>query len=101
MRKVINEAFRKSAAVIVLSGGVMAFMLAAAGQAPAADLSSGDIVVDDNQPSYVCGQDVSNINLFDAEGRPTIPGRTEFFFCITGETLKSGDIPPPPEYCCH
>ena len=101
MRNGINGFFRKSAAVAVLSGGVMAFMLAAAGQAPAADLSGGDMVVDGNQPVYACGQDVSNIRLFDNEGRPTIPGRTEFFFCITGETLKQDDIPPPPEYCCH
>ncbi|MHA1189642.1 MAG: hypothetical protein ACTSSQ_04175 [Alphaproteobacteria bacterium] len=101
MRKSLNELFRKSAAVVVLSGGVMAFMLAAAGQAPAADLSSGDVVYDDNQPNFVCGQDMSKIVLFDAEGRPTIPARTEMFACITGVTLISGDIPPPPEYCCH
>jgi hypothetical protein len=38
--------------------------------------------------------------LFDKYGRPTVPARTPYFYCVTGTTLLPGDIPPPPEYCC-
>jgi hypothetical protein len=39
--------------------------------------------------------------LFDERGYPTIPARTPYFYCVTGTVLLPGDIPPPPEYCCH
>jgi hypothetical protein len=39
--------------------------------------------------------------LFDERGYPTVPARTPYFYCVTGTVLLPGDIPPPPEYCCH
>jgi hypothetical protein len=38
--------------------------------------------------------------LYDERGRPTVPARTPYYYCVTGTTLLPGEIPPPPEYCC-
>ena len=39
--------------------------------------------------------------LSDKDGRPTVPARTPYYYCVTGTTLLPGEIPPPPEYCCR
>ena len=48
-----------------------------------------------------CGEPREVVELFDKRGFPTAPGRTPYFTCVTGTVLIPGDIPPPPEYCCH
>ena len=100
MRK--SEIAARLTAVAVLSAGAVAFTLAASGPAAAADISVGDVVYED-QPVRVhaCGQDVSQIVLFDRKKRPTVVARTPFYTCVTSETLLKGEIPPPPEYCCR
>ena len=87
-----------AAAAGLISGFIVAAVLAA-GSAGAADLSTGDGA--ENRKIYVCGNRVDHIILFDEQGNPTVPARTPMYWCITGETLKAGDIPPPPEYCCR
>lgn len=101
MRKRISEISIKAVAAVIITGGVMAFMVAAADKSPAADLAQGVPVDQSGGQIYACGQDVSRIVLFDDEGKPTIPARTPFYTCITGSTLLRDQIPPPPEYCCH
>jgi hypothetical protein len=99
MRKLIVKLTGQVAAAGLISGFIVATMLAA-GSAGAADLSTaGD--GDGNRAIYVCGHRVDHIILFDDYGNPTVPARTPMYYCITGETLKPGAIPPPPEYCCR
>ncbi len=82
--------------------------MAAIGSLAAGTILSGanlagaaDMPVYDGPATNICGQDVDDVVLFDEKGRPTIPARTPFFYCVTGETLLPGHIPPPPEYCCR
>lgn len=97
MRKLVVKLTGQVAAAGLISGFIVATMVAA-GSAGAADLSTAD---NGNRSIYVCGQRVDHIILFDAYGNPTVPARTPMYYCITGETLKPGAIPPPPEYCCR
>jgi hypothetical protein len=71
----------------------------AIGTAAAADLPGSYEVVRD--VVYACGGPQEQVILFDEHGKPTVPGRTPYFTCVTGTVLVPGDIPPPPEYCCH
>ena len=51
----------------------------------------------------VCGPLQEHAKLFERKNRrwvPTVPARTPYYYCVTGETLVPGEIPPPPEYCC-
>jgi hypothetical protein len=53
-----------------------------------------------------CGQPQEEVILFQdnglfEHGYPTVVARTPYFTCVTGTVLLPGDIPPPPEYCCH
>ncbi len=92
----IIQAMRRTAAMAAIGGLVAGTMLSGANLAVAADMPGAS-----SQPAAkICGQNVDDIVLFDAKGRPTIPARTPFFYCVTGETLLPGQIPPPPEYCC-
>ena len=97
MSKMI-QAMRRAAAVAAIGGLVAGTMLSGADLAFAADLPEAG---NGQQVSNVCGQNAGDVILFDAKGRPTIPARTPFFYCVTGETLLPGQIPPPPEYCCR
>ena len=98
MRKLALKLTGHIAAAGLISGFIVVSMMAA-GSAGAADLSVGDGQQD--RRIYVCGQRVDHIILFDEYGQPTVPARTPMYYCITGETLLPGDIPPPPEYCCR
>ena len=92
----IIQAMRRTAAMAAIGGLVAGTTLSGANLAVAADMPGGI-----SQPAAkICGQNVDDVVLFDAKGRPTIPARTPFFYCVTGETLLPGQIPPPPEYCC-
>ncbi len=98
MRKLALKLTGHIAAAGLISGFIVVSMMAA-GSAGAADLSVGDGQQD--RKIYVCGKRVDQIILFDEYGQPTVPARTPMYYCITGETLLPGDIPPPPEYCCR
>ena len=99
MRKLALKLTAQVAAAGLISGFIVASMLAA-GTAGAADLSVGGGDEKD-RAIYVCGKRVDHIILFDEYGNPTVPARTPMYYCITGETLLPGTIPPPPEYCCR
>ena len=96
MYKTIIQAMRWTAGMVAISGLVAGMMLSGANLASAADMPG-----DAKPATNICGQNVDDVVLFDAKGRPTIPARTPFFYCVTGETLLPGQIPPPPEYCCN
>ena len=98
MRKLAFKLTGHAAAAGLISGFIMA-TLVAAGSAGAADLSVGD--GEEDRAIYVCGRRMDHVILFDEVGNPTVPARTPMYYCITGETLKPGAIPPPPEYCCR
>ena len=98
MRKLALKLTGHIAAAGLISGFIVVSMMAA-GSAGAADLSVGD--GQQGRKIYVCGKRVDHIILFDEYGQPTVPARTPMYYCITGETLLPGDIPPPPEYCCR
>jgi hypothetical protein len=73
-----------------------ATMLVWAGSAGAADLT---VPVQPRPVIAACApQEV--VILYDEKGRPTVPARTPYYYCVTGTTLLPGEIPPPPEYCC-
>jgi hypothetical protein len=89
-------------------------LMIAGGGAVAADMAAGADMPRFVQPHAVqpqlvqpydpyapCGVHIDRVALFDHKGRPTVPARTPFFYCLTGYTLVPGDIPPPPEYCCR
>ena len=96
MRDLIIQAVRRTAAMAAIGSLVAGTMLSGANLAMAADMPA-----DARPATNICGQNVDDVVLFDAQGRPTIPARTPFFYCVTGETLLPGQIPPPPEYCCR
>jgi hypothetical protein len=96
MRKMNGELMRQLAAAIFLSALAIAAIAGAIGPSGAADLpgsSRGSVAA--------CGPSDEDVVLFDKRGHPTPPGRTPYYTCVTGEVLIPGDIPPPPEYCCH
>jgi len=82
-----------------LAAGGFAALLVAALPAGAADLPQ-DYVPGPTVVPY-CAQPPERVILFDRWGRPTVPARTPYYYCVTGRTLFAGDIPPPPEYCCR
>ncbi len=97
MRKRNGELMRQLAAAIFLSALAIAAMVGAIGPTHAADLPG---MYDGGRVS-ACGKPYEDVVLFDKYGQPTAPARTPYFTCITGTVLIPGDIPPPPEYCCH
>ena len=97
MRYPVIQAARRAAAIAAIGGLVAGTVLSGADLAVAADLSQGNGRI----ATKICGQNADDVVLFDEKGRPTIPARTPFFYCVTGETLLPGQIPPPPEYCCR
>jgi hypothetical protein len=96
MRKSSWDLARQFGAAIALSAAAVAAMSAAAGRAGAADLTI--------EPQRVivqaCPGPREIVVLYDEEGKPTVPARTPYYYCVTGTTLLPGEIPPPPEYCC-
>ncbi len=98
MRRKNGELMRQLAAAIFLSALAIAAMIGAIGPTHAADLPGGMPGV---RHISACGQTEQDVILFDKYGNPTQPARTPYYTCITGEVLIPGDIPPPPEYCCH
>ncbi len=95
MRKMNGELMRQLAAAIFLSALAIAAMVGAIGPSHAADLPGpGGGVVSACAPR-------ETVVLFDKQGRPTVVARTPYFTCVTGLVLLPGEIPPPPEYCCH
>jgi hypothetical protein len=86
----------------MLAGGLSAAMPAFAPPIRAADLPEG-YVIREPAPSVFRGTRLEQVALFMREGTkriPTVPARTPYHYCLTGETLLPGEIPPPPEYCC-
>ena len=96
MRRATWDVLRQLAVAAALSAIAVGAMVAAAGQAGAADLTLPQerVVVQACPPPEV-------VILYDEEGRPTVPARTPYYYCVTGTTLLPGEIPPPPEYCCR
>jgi hypothetical protein len=88
---------RQIVAAAIFSALAVAAMTAAIGHAKAADMPQSVLV---ERPARVCPAPREIVQLYDEEGRPTVAGRTEYYYCVTGTTLFPGDIPPPPEYCC-
>jgi hypothetical protein len=101
MRKRNGAIMRQVLAAVFLSALAIAAMMGLIGSAGAADLpESGQMI-------NACGQPQEEVILFhrdgfiDFHGHPTVPARTPYFTCVTGLVLLPGEIPPPPEYCCH
>jgi hypothetical protein len=105
MRKLDGVLMRQLAAALVLSALAIAAMLGAIGPAGAADLPGYTVQVPPPNP-YACGGPREEVVLFKEHGifpryeYPTVPARTPYYTCVTGQVLVPGDIPPPPEYCC-
>ncbi len=95
MRRATWDLVRQFAAAVALSAMAVGAMVAAADRAGAADLTVRPerVVVQACPPPEV-------VILYDEDGRPTVPARTPYYYCVTGTTLLTGEIPPPPEYCC-
>lgn len=89
---------RQALAAAILSAMAVAAMSAAVDRAGAADLT---VYPDERQVLVqACPPPQETVILYDEEGVPTVPGRTPYYYCVTGTTLLPGEIPPPPEYCC-
>jgi hypothetical protein len=97
MRKIDGVLMRQLLAAIALSALAVTAMLGTIGVAGAADLS---VVPPQRVLVQACPGPQETVILYDEEGRPTVPARTPYYYCVTGTTLLPGDIPPPPEYCC-
>jgi len=98
MRKKNGELMRQLAAAIFLSALAIAAMMGAIGPSGAADLPGSY----GGGRASACGPTHDEqVVFFDKRGAPTTPARTPYFYCVTGVTLLPGEIPPPPEYCCH
>ena len=98
MRKWTSDLTRQVVAAAILSAVAVAAMAAAATKAGAADLSA--YPVEQRVVVLACPGPQEVVVLYDEEGRPTVPARTPYYYCVTGTTLLPGQIPPPPEYCC-
>jgi hypothetical protein len=85
---------RQLGAALALSAAAIAAMSAAASRAGAADLT----IPQEQVVVPACPREV--VIIYDKEGRPTVPARTPYYYCMTGTTLLPGQIPAPPEYCC-
>jgi hypothetical protein len=98
MRRIDGVVMRQLLTAIALSAVAVAAMLGVIGTAGAADLPGYQ---PDHRPRvHACAGPGEVVVLFDENGRPTVPARTPYFYCVTGTMLIPGDIPPPPEYCC-
>ena len=88
---------RQLVAILLSAAAIVAMAGVVVGPAGAADMPGAV-----TEPSRVvaCAQPQEAVVLFDEFGTPTVPGRTPYFYCVTGTTLIPGQIPPPPEYCC-
>ena len=84
----------------VLSAITVSACLAAASVAMVGNAGAADLTVEERPVVAACPGPQEVVILYDKEGRPTVPGRTEYYYCVTGTVLRPGDIPPPPEYCC-
>jgi hypothetical protein len=88
---------RQGLGAAAISALALSGVLVAAGAVKAADLSvtptQQRVVVAACPPGEL-------VILFDEKGRPTVPARTPYFYCLTGTVLLPADIPPPREYCC-
>jgi hypothetical protein len=87
---------RQGLGAAMISAIAIGGVLAAAGAVKAADLS----VPGPQRMIVAACPPGERVILFDEKGRPTVPARTPYFYCVTGTVLLPGDIPPPPEYCC-
>lgn len=96
MLRITSDLSRRAVSAALSSALAGLAMASAAGQAGAADLT----IVPERTVLQACPGPREVVILYDEEGRPTIPGRTEYYYCVTGTVLRPGDIPPPPEYCC-
>lgn len=96
MRRSLSDVTRQAAAAAALSALALTAMLAAADLAPAADLSPQPA-----PPPQSCAEPLEHVTFFDKLRRATPPARTPHYYCVTGEMLLPGEIPPPPEYCCR
>ena len=91
---------RELSAAIVLWALAAIVILGVTVPARAADLPGHG-----HSDAYACAPR-EEVVLFTEQGHfptfhiPTEPARTPYYTCVTGRTLKPGDIPPPPEYCC-
>lgn len=98
MRNWRSDLTRQVITTAVLSAFAIATMMAVAVDAEAADMPERGlktaVAVDQ------CKGPLETVELFDENGWPTVPGRTPYYYCVTGSTLLPGEIPPPPEYCC-
>ena len=97
MRRAMSDLTRQIVTAAILSAVAVGAIVAAAGTARAADMPERVV----EQPRVLaCTGPQEIVVLYDERGYPTVPGRTEYYYCVTGTTLLPGDIPPPPEYCC-
>jgi hypothetical protein len=88
---------RQGLGAAMISAIAIGGVLAAAGAVKAADLS---VYPPEPRSIVAACPPGETVILFDEKGRPTVPARTPYFYCVTGTVLLPGDIPPPPEYCC-
>ena len=94
----MSDLTRQILTAALLSAVAVVAMVAAVGPSRAADMPE-TVVVQPVVRACVPSQEI--VVLYDRRGYPTPPGRTEYYYCVTGTTLFPGDIPPPPEYCCR
>lgn len=99
MRRVTKDLARQLIVALALSAAAVAIMIGASGRADAADLS-GTYVPQAPHVILGCAGPQEEVIFFDERGRPTVPARTYYYYCVTGRMLVNTDIPPPPEYCC-
>lgn len=95
MRIFVSDATNRIRTGAALAAVALAGLASSGGPSAAADLTLPERPV-----VAACPPPQEVVILYDKEGRPTVPGRTEYYFCVTGTVLRPGDIPPPPEYCC-
>jgi len=98
------RAGRQIVAVAALSAAAIGILAAGVSASRAADLLPGPGYTYEPAPApvrVVCPIGGQAVTFFGRDRRPTVPARTPYFYCATGETFLPGDIPPPPEYCCQ
>lgn len=86
---------------VLLSATAIVLMVAMAGLASAADMPGTYVEEPRGASVYgACAAPQERVALFDEKGKPTVPARTPYFYCVTSTMLLPGELPPPPEYCC-
>lgn len=107
MHRLNGMLMRQLLAAIVLSAVAIAAMLGVIGSAGAADYSGHMVQAPPPPPGVACPPPVDVVLFYYSDEllypfrEPTVPARTPYIYCQTGAMLVRGDIPPPPEYCCH